>query len=83
MSHPVPLISLHSIASPYPCFQITRSGRGGAGNYNEPMSPDKKEQEAQAFQQESMLIKERQSQAVPIGGQVRYSHSLDRMHRIH
>jgi len=47
---------------------ITRSGRGGAGNYNEPMSPDKKEQEALAFQRESTLIKERQCQAVPIGG---------------
>jgi hypothetical protein len=52
-------------------LQITRSGRGGAGNYNEPMSPDKKEQETQVFQRESVLIKERQSQSVPVGGKVR------------
>lgn len=54
-------------------LQITRPGRGGAGNYNEPMSPDRKEQEIQAFQQESMLIKERQDQTVPIGGKARHN----------
>lgn len=53
--------------------QITRSGRGGAGNYNEPMSPEKMEQETQAFQRESVLIKERQRQGLPIGGKVRYT----------
>lgn len=70
---PTPLpYRFKSIAS-HVCFQIARPGRGGAGNYNEPMSPDKKEQETQSFRQESMLIKERQSQALPIGGKARHS----------
>lgn len=40
------------------------------------MSPDKKEQEALAFKRESLLIKERQCQTVPIGGKVRYIYIL-------